>query len=82
MAHAYAPLHSGGIPSPLLGIAPHLWAPRTLADLQAGEDTALRAALRWIKAMASADANAAAVPFRASKVEYWGRHISCRLPNA
>ncbi|HWI59512.1 MAG TPA: S41 family peptidase, partial [Bacillota bacterium] len=43
------PLHTGGIPSPQLGIAPHLWAPRTLADLRAGEDTALRAALRWVK---------------------------------
>jgi C-terminal processing protease CtpA/Prc len=43
------PLHTGGIPSPQLGMAPHLWAPRTLADLRAGEDTALRAALRWVK---------------------------------
>jgi carboxyl-terminal processing protease len=43
------PIHTGGVPSPQLGIAPHLWAPRTLADVIAGEDTALRAALRWIK---------------------------------
>ena len=43
------PFHTGGIPSPQLGIAPHLWAPRTLADVRAGEDTALKAALRWIK---------------------------------
>ena len=43
------PLHTGGIPSPQLGIAPHLWAPRTLAEVRAGEDTALRTALRWIK---------------------------------
>jgi C-terminal processing protease CtpA/Prc len=43
------PLHTGGLPSPLLGIAPHLWAPRTLADLRTGHDTALQAALLWIK---------------------------------
>jgi C-terminal processing protease CtpA/Prc len=43
------PFHTGGIPSPQLGIAPHLWAPRTLADVRAGEDTALKAALRWVK---------------------------------
>jgi hypothetical protein len=43
------PLHTAGIPSPLLGIAPHLWAPRTLADLRAGKDTALTAALNWIR---------------------------------
>lgn len=43
------PLHTGGVPSPLLGIAPHLWAPRTLADLRAGKDTSLQAALDWLK---------------------------------
>src|SRR5664280_1196510 len=43
------PLHSGGIPSPQLGIAPHLWAPRRLSDLRSGEDTALRAAIVWLK---------------------------------
>lgn len=42
------PLHTGGIPSPLLGIAPNLWAVPTLADLRAGEDTALRDALGWV----------------------------------
>jgi C-terminal processing protease CtpA/Prc len=42
------PLHTGGIPSPELGIAPHLWAVRTLSDLQVGNDTALRAALAWL----------------------------------
>lgn len=43
------PLRTGGIPSPQLGIAPHLWAPRKLSDLRAGQDTALRAALDWLK---------------------------------
>ena len=43
------PLHAGGIPSPQLGIAPHIWAPRTLADLRAGNDTALVAALAWLR---------------------------------
>jgi C-terminal processing protease CtpA/Prc len=43
------PLHSGGIPSPQLGIAPHLWASRRLSDLRTGQDTALRAALVWLK---------------------------------
>jgi C-terminal processing protease CtpA/Prc len=43
------PLHTGGIPSQQLGIAPHLWAPRKLTDLRAGQDTALQAALLWIK---------------------------------
>lgn len=43
------PLHTGGIPSPELGIAPHIWAPRTLTDLRAGKDTALVAALAWLK---------------------------------
>jgi C-terminal processing protease CtpA/Prc len=43
------PLHSGGIPSPQFGIVPHLWAPRTLDDLRNGQDTALNAALRWVK---------------------------------
>ena len=43
------PLHTGGVPSPLLGIPPHLWAPRTLADVRAGQDTALEAALRWVQ---------------------------------
>jgi len=43
------PVHTGGIPSPQLGIAPHVWAPRTLADVRAGTDTALRAALGWVK---------------------------------
>ncbi|MBI5693319.1 MAG: hypothetical protein HZC55_24840 [Verrucomicrobia bacterium] len=46
------PLHTGGIPSPLLGIPPHLWAPRTLADVRAGRDTALAAALRWVQGTA------------------------------
>jgi C-terminal processing protease CtpA/Prc len=41
------PLH-GGIPSPQLGMAPYIWAPRKLADLRAGRDTALRAALAWL----------------------------------
>jgi C-terminal processing protease CtpA/Prc len=43
------PLHTGGIPSPELGIAPHIWAPRTLADLRSGRDTALEAALKWVR---------------------------------
>lgn len=43
------PIHTGGIPSPQLGIAPHLWAPPLLPDLQSGKDTALLAALEWIK---------------------------------
>jgi C-terminal processing protease CtpA/Prc len=43
------PLHTGGMPSPLMGIAPHICAHRTLADLQAGKDTALLAALKWLK---------------------------------
>jgi C-terminal processing protease CtpA/Prc len=43
------PLHTGGVPSPLLGIPPHLWAPRTLGDVRAGKDTALNAALRWVR---------------------------------
>ncbi|HEV2320368.1 MAG TPA: S41 family peptidase [Verrucomicrobiae bacterium] len=43
------PLHAGGLPSPLLGIAPHLWAPRTLGDLRAGKDTGLLAAIQWLK---------------------------------
>jgi C-terminal processing protease CtpA/Prc len=43
------PLHTGGIPSPELGIAPHIWAPRNLADLRTGKDTALFAALAWVK---------------------------------
>jgi len=43
------PLHTGGMPSPLMGIAPHIYANRTLADLQAGRDTALLAALNWVK---------------------------------
>jgi C-terminal processing protease CtpA/Prc len=43
------PLHTGGMPSPLMGIAPHIYAHRTLADLEAGKDTALLAALRWVK---------------------------------
>lgn len=46
------PIHTGGIPSPDLGIAPHLWAPRRLEDLRAGRDTALEAALGWIKSQA------------------------------
>ena len=46
------PLHSGGIPSPGLGMAPHLWAPRNLADLRAGQDTALRAASAWLQTSA------------------------------
>lgn len=47
------PLHTGGIPSPQLGMAPHLWAPRQLTDLRAGRDTALRAALDWLKGSAA-----------------------------
>ncbi len=43
------PLHTGGVPSPLLGIPPHLWAPRTLDDVRAGKDTALAVALRWVR---------------------------------
>lgn len=43
------PLHTGGIPSPELGMAPHLWAPRTLSDLSSGQDTALQAALKWVR---------------------------------
>jgi len=46
------PLHTGGIPSPLLGIPPHLWAVQTLADLKAGEDTALQVALGWVNSPA------------------------------
>ena len=46
------PLHSGGIPSPQLGMAPHIWAPRNLADLRAGQDTTLRAALAWLNSSA------------------------------
>jgi C-terminal processing protease CtpA/Prc len=43
------PLHTGGIPSPQLGIAPHIWAPPSLKDLRHSKDTALGAALLWIK---------------------------------
>jgi len=43
------PLHTGGIPSPELGMAPHIWAPRALADLRSGKDTALTAALQWVR---------------------------------
>jgi carboxyl-terminal processing protease len=43
------PLHTAGIPSPMLGIAPHIWAPRMLAELRLGKDTALTAALTWLK---------------------------------
>jgi hypothetical protein len=43
------PLHAGGMPSPLLDIAPHIWAPRTLEDLRAGKDTSLLAAIQWLK---------------------------------
>jgi carboxyl-terminal processing protease len=43
------PLHTGGIPSPLLGIAPHIWAPRDLVGLQQGADAAGVAAARWLK---------------------------------
>lgn len=39
----------GGMPSPLMGIAPHIYVHRTLADLESGKDTALLAALRWVK---------------------------------
>lgn len=46
------PLHTGGMPSPLMGIAPHIYAHRTLADLQDGKDTALLAAAHWIKSEA------------------------------
>jgi C-terminal processing protease CtpA/Prc len=46
------PFHTGGIPSPELGIAPHIWAPRTLADLCSGKDTALEAALDWVRSTA------------------------------
>jgi C-terminal processing protease CtpA/Prc len=46
------PLHTGGIPSPELGMAPHLWAPRTLEDLRSGRDTALQGALHWIRSTA------------------------------
>jgi C-terminal processing protease CtpA/Prc len=43
------PLHSGGVPSPQFGLAPHLWTPKTLTDLRAERDAALQAALRWIR---------------------------------
>lgn len=43
------PLHTAGVPSPQLGMAPHLWAPRRLSDLRMGRDTALQAALDWVK---------------------------------
>jgi C-terminal processing protease CtpA/Prc len=43
------PLHTGGMPSPLMGIAPHIYAHRTLAELQAAKDTALLVAVRWVK---------------------------------
>ena len=43
------PLHTAGIPSPQLGIAPHLWALQTLDDLRGGKDTALEKAIGWIK---------------------------------
>jgi len=43
------PLLTGGVPCPQFGVAPHLWAPRTLDDVRVGKDTALRAALGWIK---------------------------------
>jgi hypothetical protein len=42
------PIHSGGIPSPQLGIAPHLWVLPTLDDLRAGKDAALAAAIAWV----------------------------------
>jgi C-terminal processing protease CtpA/Prc len=43
------PLHAGGIPSPMLGIAPHLLRPLTLGDLRQGRDAALDAALHWLQ---------------------------------
>jgi C-terminal processing protease CtpA/Prc len=43
------PLMTGGIPCPQFGVSPHLWVPRNVEDLRAGEDTALVAAQRWIK---------------------------------
>jgi C-terminal processing protease CtpA/Prc len=43
------PLNTGGIPLPQFGLAPHLWTPRTLDDVRTGEDTALVAALGWVK---------------------------------
>ena len=42
------PLH-GGVPSPLHGIEPHLRVPPTLADLRAGRDGPLEAALGWLR---------------------------------
>jgi hypothetical protein len=43
------PLHTGGIPSPQLGMAPHIWAPHSLEDLRGGRDAALAAALAWLR---------------------------------
>lgn len=40
---------TGGDPSPLHGTEPHLWVAPTLADLRAGRDTALAAALEWLR---------------------------------
>jgi carboxyl-terminal processing protease len=43
------PLHTGGVPSPMLGIVPHLWLPPTLPDLRAGRDAALTNAVEWVR---------------------------------
>jgi carboxyl-terminal processing protease len=43
------PLHTGGAPSPLLGMVPHLWQPPGVADLRAGRDSALRAGVAWLR---------------------------------
>lgn len=39
----------GGIPSPLHGTPPHIPVPRTVADLRAGRDGPLEAALAWLR---------------------------------
>jgi carboxyl-terminal processing protease len=42
------PLH-GGIPSPQVGIAPHVWVLPAIDDLRAGRDVTMSAAVEWVK---------------------------------
>jgi C-terminal processing protease CtpA/Prc len=46
-------LNTCGLPSPLIGIAPHLRKPRTCDAIRNGRDDALLAALEWVKGMQS-----------------------------
>lgn len=48
---------TGGDPSPLHGTEPHLWVAPTKADLRAGQDTALNAALDWLRSGESIPGN-------------------------